>query len=78
VNATTTCTNLEGLLRMEKAAIRCHMDAHLIAAQPADPQLAARTFIEGYGGLMRELFCAHVCPDRAHCGIAQAGRRRAG
>jgi len=64
-----TCTNLNGLLATEKAAIRCHLDAHLFVAQPTERREAVRSFIEGYGGLMRELYCAHICPDRARCEV---------
>ena len=61
------CTNLNGLLSTERAAIRFHLDAHVSEDPAADRREAVRAFIEGYGGLMRELYCAHVCQDRAHC-----------
>jgi len=65
------CTNLNGLLATEKAAIRCHLDAQLFAAQPLERHEAVRSFIEGYGGMMRDLYCAHICPERAHCEVAR-------
>ena len=61
------CTNLNGLLSTERAAIRFHLDAHVSEDPAADRREAVRSFIEGYGGLMRELYCAHVCQDRARC-----------
>ena len=61
------CTNLKGLLSTERAAIHCHLDARLVEEPPADRREAVRLFIEGYGGLMRELYCAHICADRARC-----------
>ena len=68
------CTNLNGLLSMERAAIRCHLDALVVVAQPHERREAVRTFIEGYGGLMKTMYCSHVCPDRSRCGLAQYRR----
>lgn len=61
------CTNLKGLLSTERAAIRCHLDTHVVAGEVVDRCEVIHAFIENHGGLMRELYCAHVCPDRGHC-----------
>ena len=78
MNPPQCCTNLKGLLSMERAAIRCHLDTHPFPSPPTDPREAVRSFIEGYGALMRTLYCSHVCPDRAHCGLAQPRAEEAG
>ena len=70
MSESNTCTNLTGLLAMERATIRCHLDTLACAGPAMDRREAVRTFIEGYGGLMRGLYCAHVCPARAGCGAA--------
>ncbi len=68
------CTNLRGLLSTERAAIRCHLDGQLMVGGISDRREAVRLFIEGYGGLMRELYCAHSCPDRGRCGVFRMPR----
>lgn len=70
MSGSNTCTNLTGLLAMERAAIRCHVDTLACTEPGMDRREAVRTFIEGYGGLMRGLYCAHVCPVRAGCAAA--------
>ncbi len=67
MNLHSSCTNLNGLLSTERAAIHFHLDAHILVEPAVDRREAVRAFIEGYGGLMRELYCAYVCHDRAHC-----------
>ncbi len=73
MNTHTDCTNLNGLLSTERAAIQFHLDAHHSVEHQTNRREAVRSFIEGYGGLMRELYCAYVCHDRAQC---EAVRRR--
>lgn len=68
MNPSATCTNLHGLLATERAAIRCHLDAHpALASTREERREAMRCFVEGYGGLMREIYCMHVCKERARC-----------
>ncbi len=74
MNAQVHCTNLKGLLSTERAAILCHLDGQLVAGEVSDRREAVRAFIEGYGGLMRELYCAHSCQDRGRCGVSRVRR----
>ena len=75
MNTHACCTNLKGLLSTERAAIQFHLDAHIREDPAADRREAVRSFIEGYGGLMRELYCAHICQDRAQCEAVRCHRR---
>ncbi len=74
MNPEIHCTNLKGLLTTERAAIRCHLDTSATAGPMADRREAVRLFVEGYGALMRELYCAHICEDRGHCEAVRAIR----
>lgn len=74
MNAQNHCTNLKGLLSTERAAIQCHLDGQMVAGGVSDRREAVRSFIEGYGGLMRELYCAHSCQERGRCGVSRAHR----
>ena len=74
MNSEPHCTNLKGLLTTERAAIRCHLDTSSLAGHMADRREAVRLFVEGYGGLMRDLYCAHLCADRGHCGALRPRR----
>ncbi len=69
MNPQVTCSNLHGLLSTERAAIHFHLDSQAAAGCLADRREAVRVFIEGYGGIMRNIYCAHVCPDRARCAV---------
>lgn len=70
MNPQVCCTNLNGLLSTERAAIRCHLDAFAAGERLADRREAVRAFIDGYGGLMRELYCSNVCRERARCEVS--------
>ena len=67
MNPDIHCTNLKGLLTTERAAIRCHLNSSAVAGHLTDRREAVRLFVEGYGGLMRNLYCSHICEDRGHC-----------
>ena len=71
MNPQMTCSNLHGLLSMERAAILFHLDSQAAAGHLADRREAVRVFIEGYGGVMRNIYCAHICPDRARCVVME-------
>ncbi len=71
MNPQVTCSNLHGLLSTERAAIRFHLDSQVAAGQLTDRREAVRVFIEGYGGIMRNIYCAHICPDRARCAVVE-------
>ena len=74
MNSDTHCTNLKGLLTTERAAIRCHLDTSAGAGHLGDRREAVRLCVEGYGGLMRDLYCAHICSDRGHCEAVRTRR----
>lgn len=64
------CTHLKDLLDTEMAVIRRHLDEHIFLRKLNDRTEAIHSFIQDYGWLMRELYCAHICAKRAHCAIA--------
>ncbi len=69
-----TCTHLKELLDTEMDVIRRHLDEHIFLRQLNDRTEAICSFIQDYGWLMRELYCAHICSNRSQCAIADEMR----
>ena len=46
MNTHACCTNLNGLLSTERAAIHFHLDAHILVEPAGDRREAVRAFVE--------------------------------
>lgn len=68
---TTQCVQLSLFLQVERDIIEKHIEDHKWFRQIADYNQGVADFIQNYGWLMREMYCAHICKERENCAIAR-------
>lgn len=64
------CKQLSRFVKTQLEIVKKHLDEHRFLRHIEDKNEALKSFIEDYGWLIREIYCAEVCEDREECEIA--------
>ena len=57
-------------MKTQMGVIERHLGEHKWLRKIEDDNQALESFINDYGWLIREMYCAHVCEEREDCEIA--------
>ena len=57
-------------MKTQTDVIKRHLGEHKWLRKIEDDNQALESFINDYGWLIREMYCAHTCEDREDCEIA--------
>jgi len=69
---TSQCVQLSVFLQVEREIIEKHIEDHKWFRKIADYNQGVADFIQNYGWLMREMYCSHICKERANCALAKS------
>ena len=64
-----TCTHMRDFMFSQYKIVGRHIDKHKYYQGIAKKDEAIQDFIDKYGWLMREMYCANACPDYEHCKV---------
>ncbi len=65
------CSHIEEILKAQIDIIERHVDQHKWFHHIENRDEAIADFIEKYGFIMREFYCARICEERFNCEIAR-------
>ena len=66
----TKCSRLNKFMKTQTDVIHKHLGEHKWLRKIEDDNTALESFINDYGWLIREMYCAHICDERSDCTIA--------
>ena len=66
------CNRMKDIIGAELALVKRHINDYKWYNHIEDEEEAVVDFVRKYAWLMREVFCARICPDKLRCEVSAA------